>query len=563
MNAATSKLLSAREIIELRGMVPRTRGASGVRAQFYEGSRWSPDRSFIWEPMQTAKKDLDKWTRGELNKASEKLWKDSPFFRGIVKRLVTLIIGCGAMPTAKSSSPEFNAEVKTFLRKTFRRPCVDGKKSFGNYQRRKMTGMLKHGESYTVFVTDPLTSQDKLQGFESHKCCSAGGQPARKNDTLSNGLSQLSPVRPPPISASDDGIDFYATGFPKQYRFLGMDTPVPESLVVHHALIERDEQTHGETIFAAALNSGRDVHEILALEKQAVKDASGKQDIIQTQTGDYDPETLQKSLIGGGFAGANFAGANTFSDQDDPRRAAYYNSKFSGSPVLLKTGDKYTPYIPARPGSAWEGFMAFLANIIVLSTGLPPSLVLPIDIGGTDIRRDLQIGQKVVEIFQSEFEDDLQVISEYFIQGGIEDRVFKSKIPADWNTLEWHFTGSLTVDRNKDQVRMQLVEAGLMSRNEYHGENGVDGEEQLQEVVKEVKRTRFLVTDIPETEPFASATEFKQFLNLSETSSLTFRETNANGGEGDAGSGGETLPGKNKNPAERDPALRGRQLQPA
>lgn len=500
-------------------MTPRTRSA---QANWYESSRWSPNRSWIWFPVQDAKKDLDRFTRWELNKRAEALWKNSPLIRAIVKRLVTLIIGCGAFPTPKSSSKEFNTELKGFLRSKMRRPCVDNKKPFGNYQRVKMTGMLKHGESFTVFVSDERTKQDKIQGFEWHRC--GGSSRAQTKETAQSLVSIGSDSFNSPKNdrtSGGDGIEFYETGYPKSYRFIGIDQPVPENLVVHHAIIERDEQVRGETILAAAINTAHDVKDILDLEKAAVKDASGKQDIIQTLSGDIDPETIRKLAFGQGVG--NFPTPMSL-PQDDTAKTSYYNTKFQGSPIVLKTGDKYTPYVPARPGSAWQGFMAFLSNMIVLSTGLPPSLVLPIEIGGTDIRRDLQIGQKLVEVMQDDFANDLQDIAEFFIQGGIEDRIFKSKVPPDWNALEWHFTGSLTVDRNRDADRRQAVQSGLLSTDEYFGEIAQDGDEQVAKIVAEVKYRRFLITGIAETEPFSSAAEFKQFLSLAMTVGENLKE---------------------------------------
>jgi len=524
-------LRSQREIV-LTGFTPRTKAP---RAQWYEGSRWSPNRSWIWFPVQDAKQDLDRFTRYELNKRAEALWKNSPIIRALIKRLVTLIIGEGAFPTPKSSSKEFNAEAKRFLRAKLRRPCVDNKKSFGNYQRVKMTGMLKHGESFTVFVHDERTGEDKIQGLEWHRCGANGGQgpvipgtgKSSRNQLVFNSDDSFS-SKPTDKTKGGDGIDFYETGYPKAYRFLGMDAPVPENLVVHHAIIERDEQARGETILAAAVNTAHDIKDILELEKAAVKDASSKQDIIQTATGEFDPETMLKLPFGEGTG--NFPTPMSL-PQDDTARTQYYNTKFQGSPVILKTGDKYTPYEPKRPGSAWEGFMAFLANLVVLTTGLPPSILLPIDIGGTDIRRDLQIAQKLVAIFQADFQEDLQAIAEYFLQGGIEDRVFKTPIPPDWNELEWHFTGSLTVDRNKDQDRRAAVGAGLMSWDEYWGETAQDGGAEWERINKEVRQRRFDITGIPLDAPFESAREFKEFLSLEMATSESAKETGTLEGE--------------------------------
>jgi capsid protein len=320
--------------------------------------------------------------------------------------------------------------------------------------------------------------------------------------------------------------------------------------MVHHFTPDRDEQTRGETIFSACINTAQDVKEILDFEKQAVKDASTKQDIIQTMTGDLDPETMLQlpfNRIPGEVP------VNNGLPDDFNNKVNYYNVKFQGAPVVLKTGDKYTPYVPDRPGNAWQGFMAMLCNTIVLSTGFPPSLVIPIDIGGTDIRRDLQIGQKVVEAWQDDEIECQQRIWEYFIMGGVEDRKLPSP-PDDWNEVEWHCTSSLTVDRNKDQVRKELVEGGLMSWEEYYGENGEDADEQEEKIVSEVKRRRFRITGIPISEPFESAAEFKQFLSLSETTAVSFREQSPSPDD-DAGAMGSPKPGqKDKPPIQVEPA---------
>ena len=413
-----SKLMTSAELAATRTMLaPRSRTRGDVTAQWYESSRWSPNRSWIWFPPQSAKKDLDRFTRFELNKRAEALWKNSPMIRGLIKRIVTLVIGKGAFPTPKSSSKEFNEELKIFLRRKFRQPCVDNKKNFGNYQRVKMTAMCKHGESFTVLVSDERTNQDKIQGLEWHRCGGSSTAPSyagdtSKNGVLSSGSSGAMIPEPSEATSGGDGVEFYDTRFPKQYNFTGMSDPVPENLVVHHMLVERDEQVRGETILAAAINTAHDMKDILDLEKAAVKDASGKQDIIQTLTGDIDPEMMRKLPFGNGPGGFPTP-MSLPADQTD--RTSYYNTKFQGSPVVLKSGDKYTPYIPSRPGSAWSGFMAFLSNLTILTTGFPPSVVLPIDIGGTDIRRDLEIAQRVAGIMQDDFETDLQTIAEYFI----------------------------------------------------------------------------------------------------------------------------------------------------
>ena len=140
-------------------------------AQFYDATQFGDvNRSWIWQPPQTARRDLSRHTRTELNKKAEALWKNSTLIRAVIERLVTLIIGSGAFPIPKSSSHEFNKELKAFLSRKLLNPCVDNLKNFGNYQRVKMRSMLKHGSNYTLFVSDPIDGSDKIQGLEWHRC---------------------------------------------------------------------------------------------------------------------------------------------------------------------------------------------------------------------------------------------------------------------------------------------------------------------------------------------------------------------------------------------------------
>lgn len=197
--------------------------------------------------------------------------------------------------------------------------------------------------------------------------------------------------------------------------------------------------------------------------------------------------------------------------------------------------------------------MAFLANTVVLETGMPPSLVLPIDIGGTDIRRDLKIAQRVVAAWQDDIAGEFQTIWEYFIQGGVEDRKLPPP-PQDWNEVEWHFPESLTVDRAQAGIDRDDVQSGLMSWDRYHGRSGNDGDEEEQVMINEARRRRFRITGIAFEDPFESAMEFNQFLGIGSAKfSETFRETGT-GDDGDAGAGGEPGKGKKTNPAPAKPA---------
>ena len=535
-------LITAAEAALIPG---RKRSSSfNIQSNWYDSSRWSPSRMWVWQPVQSAKRDLDKYTRFELNKRGEYLWKNSPMIRGLIERLVTLTIGTGIHPTPKSSNEKWNDSARNLWKKISRRPCVDSNMTMRQYQRIKARGRFKHGESFTLLTHSDRFNCDAIQGLEWHRISGTNrSAPGVDNYTGVQGND----------SPSGDGIDFDAQGYPIRYHLDGFDPVSKKPLeaidcefVIHHFTPARDEQVRGETILAPAISSAQDMKEILEFEKQAVKESSSHLDIIQTMTGDLDPESFRKVPFGQQWPTTQNL------PNDDVSKDKYYKIQFGASPVVLKTGDKYTPYQPTRPGNAWEGFMAFLANTIVLSTGLPPSLVLPVDIGGTDIRRDLKIGQKVVSAWQDDIASEFQSIWEYFIAGAVEDRELPTP-PDDWRHVEWHFTESLTVDRQQAQLDRDDVESGLMSWDRYHGRSGRDGNAEEQKIIDEAKRRRLRITGIAVSEPFESANEFKQYLSLSMKSALSFREESPSPDD-DAGAVGQPLPGNKRKPQPVAPA---------
>ncbi len=229
------------------------------------------------------------------------------------------------------------------------------------------------------------------------------------------------------------------------YKMSGVNEPLLAENVIHHFTPTRLGQHRGETILAAAINTARDVDDILALEKSCVKDASSKRDVIKTASGELDPEMMRSMRYGSG----QFGGYSTpFSLPGDSKaKNDYYSVRFGAESVVLQAGDEYTPYKSDRPGSAWQGFMDFLANTICISTNLPPSVVLPIAIGGTDIRRDLDLAQRVVEPWQADIVAELDEIMSYLTAGERADGELRDA-PDDL-TYVWHFPQKINVDRSQ------------------------------------------------------------------------------------------------------------------
>jgi capsid protein len=501
-----------------------------IEANWYEASRWSPVRSGIWFPLQTASRDLDRYTRYELNRRGEYLVKNSPLIRGLIERLVNLIIGTGLYPVPISGSAAFNQRAKLSWRRFCAQPCVDSKMTMGIYQRVVARGRLGHGECFTILTSNKDTGEAGIQGRESFQV--TGEQSAGEY------LPNAAPYSPLPGMIDADGIRLNVQGMPVSYKFRNVPVPLPAAYVVHHFTPRRFEQPRGETILSAAINTAQDVDDILALEKASVKDASGRKDIIKTASGEFDPEALRKLEFGAQSPMPLPLPADPISKNN------YYRIAFGSEQVIMQKGDEYTPYKPDRPGSAWQGFMDFLSNTICLSTGLPPSLLLPVPIGGTDIRRDLEIAQRIISPWQEDMAGEFQRVWEYWIESEIEAGTI-TPAPEDWRAVRWQFPKSITVDRGRDAIQDRSdVQAGLMSHEEYHGRYGDDAQAYDRQVEKEVRERRYRIAGTPFQDPFEDADDYVRWL------SLDYRATAAKGAPPDGAGAPETAPAPV--PAKRD-----------
>jgi hypothetical protein len=458
-----------------------------LRNQWYEGSRWSVARKFVFDPVQGPTKDLDRYTRMELIKHARNLHKNSPLARGLIERLVTLTVGGGFNPVFKSSDKAWNKKAKEFWRKRSRNVHLGSRATFIQYQRAVARARFLDGECFTIKTSDDsVTYESRVQGVEADRV--TGDQKNASN----------------PAEIYVDGFNLNSQGTVVSYNLRGVKTPYAAENVVHHGTPGRLGEYRHETVLAAAINTARDVQDILALEKDAVKDASSKQDVIKTASGVLDAETFRAAryTLTSDTPLFNIPLNNDVHDD-------YYRQRFGGQPVVLRKGDEYTPYEPKRPGAAWQGFMDFLAMTICLQTGWPPTVILPMPTGGTDIRRDLDVAQRVADPIQLDLACEFDDILLYLLEEETVDGVLRNP-PDDWRNINWHFPQKINVDRQQATSDRDDVRAALMSREEYHARWSGDAEEVDNTVIEEAKRRR----DGIKAAGFKSVEEFMLVLNL-------------------------------------------------
>jgi hypothetical protein len=427
-----------------------------IRAH-YEGAQGSVMRSVLPGIVQEARKDLRRATRRELLRVSRQLWKNNPLLKAVTERLVTYTIGTGILFESDSSDSAWNKAAADVWAEWCKRPDLTSKLPLAKLQEIAFRSMLIDGDIF-IHKTYGSSGRPRVQLIESHQV----GNPNQSA-----------------IGKNDDGIVADKNGRPVEYivqeptdEGITKERRVSADYFVPLANIERTGQGRGACVAAAALTTAIDLHDILGLEKGAVKDASGKTDIIKTASGEIDPDDVVR-------------GSQITSDSTEVTR--YYREVFGPEAKVLKHGDEFTPYEPKRPGPAWQGFVDFLAELVCLSYNMPPSTVRQIKVGGADTRRDLGTLQRVCEPWQMLCAHAWQDVYEYVIEAEIEDGAL-SGAPRDWRRTECQFTRAATVDAGRtSQQDREDVRSGNMTLREQCGQFGVPWRRHIRQLAVEAR----------------------------------------------------------------------------
>lgn len=419
----------------------------------YEAAKSSPARSNISLTVQNAKKDINKFTRHELLRKARYLYRNSPIIRGLIERLVTYCIGTGLHPTPNTSDTDWNDRALKAWKGWASQPDLESRLPFSVIQTVLFRSMLVDGDIFSL-LTFGDSGRPRIQLVESQDI--THNNRAKGDDPDGVLLNEIS-------------------GRPEAYLWKGEER-ISSDTIVQHYIPERPGQHRGVTLLAAIINTAHDIDDILALEKAGVKEACSKTDVVETASGE---------LPSNDYIGKSYTSSSSSTSDETVDR--YYRESFGPEAKVLRKGDKFNQYQNTRPGTAWQGFMEFLSQLICLGAGLPPSLLLGTKVGGADTRRELATAQRVIDMWQQMFSAQLQRIYEYVIQDEI-DAGYLPGAPKDWRSVEWQCPAKITVDSGRDQQQdREDVKAGLLSRREYFGRYGQDWKEQLTQCGDEAK----------------------------------------------------------------------------
>jgi hypothetical protein len=421
--------------------------ASQPFVNYYEAAQNSPDRSTLLTTWQDPDRDMTPAVRQALGRKGRYLVRNSPLFAGIVERMVTYVVGQGIHPEPTTTTPEWNLKCQTAWDKHKNNLILDALFSWDEAVAIIYESILVENGCYSILTFDPSNVQPRIQLVESHRV---------------SGFT---------LGDLDDGITRGEDGRPLTYRFLltkdrrGPATEIEADFVVPHYFPKRPGQLFGLTIFAPALNTAHNVEDLLAIEQKAVKEVCTTTNVVRNAAG----EAPAKSLTQTRYQNAPTRDQSATSATEG---LAFAQKNFGPTTKYLRKDELFEQHVPERPSPTWTGLMDFLAAMVCMPLGMPPSTLLQKKMGGADVRADRATAARVIERHQRRLAHQLQRIYEHVIESelGTENR------PDDWNATEWQYSSAITCDAGRQaQQDREDVAMGTNSLRNFCGANGLGG----------------------------------------------------------------------------------------
>lgn len=391
------------------------------------------------------RRDLSPYDRLSMVKKCRWAERNSGLFKQILADMVLYGVGDGITPQSHAEDPEKQKQYEEYFAEKARRIDITNRFSFAQCQAILLRAMIRDGDSFAAKVRN-ATGEAKLQLMEAHR--------------VGNPLDQT--IEIPGIH---DGVIFGPYGeliaF-NVYKSDGGNRQILAQSMMHIVDHEYASGARGVPLLQHSINSIQDEMEILALEKQGVKDNADVTRVITKTGGVLDQDT-----------------ASELGALQTPSYSSIANT-MGGKLLVLDQGEALTSHMSNRPNPTFTGFLAALERDI--SQGVLPYEFVgdASKIGGATVRLITAKAGRVFGKYQSIIiENFCQPTWGYIIGQAIAD----GELPDDpkWNVTSWTTPKSVTVDAGREAANDRAdVEMGLLSMSELYAQRGLDFRTEMQ-----------------------------------------------------------------------------------
>lgn len=421
---------------------------------YWDGIKRSRERNDIPYMLKSARYG-NTHGRREMASLSRYLYDNDGVVRGAINDMARYSFPL--LPQAKTDDAYWNHDAEEYFEDWANYCDASGRYGFSEFQKLLSIGIDRDGDSGVLFAED---NGIKLQYVESHRI----GDYIEHDDKHVDGVK---------VDRHGKPLSYVVA---EEYSSAGtFYTPHVKSRVISSKNMmlllepERSQQYRGMPAIKHAANHIRDIKEILDYEKVGVKNLSTIAAVLESETGEADPDAWNTSDI-----------------VEDATRLTI-NEVQSGSIPVLKKGEKLTPFDYNRPSSTFEGFLEFLIREFAVGIGLPYEFLWhPAGITGPAQRFIMGKAQRRFAERQRLFYPFVQKVWALVIAQGI--RQGKLTDIEGWNRCRIQCPAQLTIDAGREaREEREDVASGLMTLREHYGRRGLDWQSECQQRGKELK----------------------------------------------------------------------------
>jgi capsid protein len=384
------------------------------------------------------RRDLTPYDRLTMVRKCRWAERNSGLFKQILADICLYTVGDGIKPQSHASTPEMQERYEAYFAEKAKRIDITNRFSFYQAQSILLRGMIRDGDSFAAKVRNGA-GEAKLQLMEAH----------RVGDPLEGKVPE----------GMHDGIQFGPYGeyiAVNIYRSDGSSRQILAQSMMMVVDQEYASGARGVPLLQHSINSIQDEMEILALERQAVKDNGDVVRVIRRAGGIIDSDMANE--LGATNAGSYSNLANTM----------------GGKLIALEPGEDMTSFQSNRPNATFTGFLAALERDI--SQGVLPYEFVgdSSKLGGATVRLITAKAGRVFSKYQTIMIENFCVPTWGYIIG---QGIAAGELPddPDWNRVSWTTPKSVTVDAGREAANDRAdVEMGLLSMSELYAQRGLD-----------------------------------------------------------------------------------------
>lgn len=418
--------------------------------------------------------DLDLGTREKLTSEARSLSQVYGICNRILRLYANYCVGtCKAQ--FQTEDDEWNDMAESAWMTWCKTPDIHGVHNFQKLVRLAVISELRDGDIF--FLKTLLGDFPRLQAIESDRVANTkGGTFNIDEEGITGGILHTKAGTP------------YAYRVCERSRWGQFINPrdVPRASILHYFDPMRFDAYRGISIFSSGgLNHGRDMKEIVAAEKVAVKTNS-------------KIALFWKKIMGGA---STMGGVNLFGDSDGESDGQINTQEINDGLIAYGfPSEDLKAHQSDRPSTAWSGFLEFLIHDFAIGTDLPKSFVWSMaGLSGPASRMESQQAKRTFDAKQDAIEGKLLYPALGFV---INAEIESGRLPfhPDWWNVRFQRPAHVTIDVGRESTANLAEHArGIISGKELAEERAQDIYEVLTQRAREAQFAKELAEkyDVP------------------------------------------------------------------